>query len=107
MDFTVYQKFAEEYALYPGVGNNPEYPTLGLTGEAGEIANKVKKLQRDNLVPEEIRDDIRDELGDVLWYVAALASEFDLDLDDVARGNLVKLSARKARGMIQGSGDYR
>lgn len=108
-DYTVegYQWYAQGYAQYPNQGNNPEYPVLGLTGEAGEIANKVKKLQRDGLAIEDIKDDIAAELGDVLWYAAAVATEFGLDLGKVASDNLVKLHSRKARGVIGGSGDNR
>lgn len=104
-----YQEEAWEFAMYPnaGLGLNPEYPTLGLTGEAGEIANKVKKIQRDGMTWADIAKDIESELGDVLWYVAALAREFDLDLDLIAERNLQKLHSRRARDAIQGSGDWR
>lgn len=107
MDMNDYQEKAWTFAQYPCRYINPEYPTLGLTGEAGEIANKVKKLQRDGVQMSELKDDIAAELGDVLWYAAALATEFGLSLDVIAQSNLLKLESRKARGVIGGSGDNR
>lgn len=104
-----YQILARQYAQYPGASTftNPYYPVLGLTGEAGEVANKVKKMQRDNLDIEDLQDDIGAELGDVLWYLAAIATEFDLSLTEIAEANLDKLKDRKARNVIGGSGDNR
>jgi NTP pyrophosphatase (non-canonical NTP hydrolase) len=109
MDLSNYQRHAWEYAQYPhaGSGHNPEYPTLGLAGEAGEIANKIKKIQRDHLDHATMREDISAELGDVLWYAAALATELGLSLDVIAQMNLHKLADRKARNVIRGSGDNR
>jgi NTP pyrophosphatase (non-canonical NTP hydrolase) len=91
------------------VGRNPIYPTLGLTGEAGEVADKVKKVIRDRggVFDADTREAIKLELGDVLWYVAQLASELGYDLNEVADANLQKLSSRAARGRIGGSGDQR
>lgn len=106
MDLRTYQRFAEEYMVYPR-RLQYEYPVLGLVGEAGEIANKVKKISRDDLDPDSLKQDIKAELGDVLWYLAAVATEFDIDLDEVGRSNLVKLADRKARDVIGGSGDNR
>lgn len=103
-----YQEEASKTAIYPkpiGLA----YVALGLAGEAGEIANKVKKVYRDNggkLLPE-TRYDLADELGDVLWYVAAVASELDYDLETIADKNLQKLQSRQERGMLRGSGDER
>jgi len=79
--------------------------TLGLAGEAGEIANKMKKVARDGYVLE--ISDLRAELGDVLWYVAALAADYDIDLQDVLEYNMEKLKSRKDRGTLQGNGDNR
>ena len=84
---------------------NIYYMTMGLTGEAGEIANKVKKVMRDN--KELDLEDIKHELGDVLWYVAGLSTVLGIDLEDVAQANLEKLRSRKERGVIGGSGDNR
>lgn len=109
MDFNEYQKESRKTALYPEVNNNFIYPTLGLAGEAGEVAEKIKKVIRDKngVVDEETREMIKKELGDVLWYVAQLATELNLSLDDVAVGNIEKLFSRMNRGKISGDGDNR
>lgn len=92
--------FPQEVAL--------EYLTLGLVGEAGEIANKVKKILRgDHEFDEGAKDNLRYELGDVLWYVAVLADHLEVDLSDLAVRNLNKLKARKQSGTLLGSGDNR
>lgn len=87
------------------------YPTLGLVGEAGEVAEKVKKLFRDqNDNPEHLKtfkQEITKELGDVLWYVAALSDDLGINLDDVLQQNFEKLSSRKERDKLIGSGDNR
>ena len=108
MTFNEYQAAAETTAMYPDKGNNLYYPALGL-GEAGEIQNKVKKVMRDDngVLTEERRQSLIDELGDLLWYVATMASELRADLNDVAQRNVNKLASRKERGVIQGSGDKR
>lgn len=103
MDMTTYQHQA--YTTATESSRNIYYMTMGLTGEAGEIANKVKKVMRD--AREIDREDLAKEIGDVLWYVAGLCTVLDLDLDDVAEANLKKLADRKARGVIGGSGDNR
>ncbi|MEB3253579.1 MAG: nucleoside triphosphate pyrophosphohydrolase family protein [Synechococcus sp.] len=109
MELNAYQEAARSTARYPDVGRNPIYPTLGLTGEAGEVADKVKKVlrDRDGDFDAETREAIKLELGDVLWYVAQLARELGYDLDEVAAANLDKLSSRASRGRLGGSGDHR
>ena len=109
MEMNSYQSAARKTATYPDVGRNPIYPTLGLTGEAGEVADKVKKVIRDRegVFDADTREAIKLELGDVLWYVAQLSSELGYDLNEVAEANLQKLSSRAARGRIGGSGDQR
>ena len=95
--------------MYPDAGSNLTYPALGLCGEAGEAAEKVKKAIRDDggqLTPER-REALAAELGDVLWYVAQLATEAGLDLDQIAGANLDKLLSRRDRDVLQGSGDFR
>jgi hypothetical protein len=109
MDFQAYQERSRTTARYPDVGRNPIYPTLGLCGEAGEVAEKVKKVLRDREGEfcEAAREDLLLELGDVLWYVAQLASELGLSLDSIAEANLAKLASRAARNVISGDGDRR
>lgn len=99
MNFDEYQSAAGTTALYPRRLDNLEYPTLGLAGEAGEVANIVKKIQRDNegILTDEVRDKLRDELGDVLWYISACADELGLTLDEVAAFNVNKLAKRHGR----------
>jgi len=108
MTFSEYQQKASATAIY-GAGNAVNYPILGLVGESGELANKYKKVLRDDdgVLTNEKRQAIADELGDVLWYVAALARDLKVDLEEVAQKNLDKLYDRKARGVISGSGDKR
>ena len=109
MDLNAYQEAARKTAAYPNIGHNPIYPTLGLTGEAGEVADKVKKVLRDGegVFDRATCDAIKLELGDVLWYVAQLATELGYDLEEVAAANLEKLSSRASRGRLSGSGDLR
>ncbi len=109
MDLNHYQQEARSTARYPSVGSNPIYPTLGLCGEAGEVADKVKKVLRDGdgSFDADVRGAIMLELGDVLWYVAQLSSELGFDLDTVAAANLAKLADRQRRNVIGGSGDQR
>jgi NTP pyrophosphatase (non-canonical NTP hydrolase) len=104
-----YQELSRRTATYPGAGDNIVYPTLGLAGEAGEVAEKVKKLLRDDggVLSAERREALAAELGDVLWYVAQVATEADLDLAEIAHANLDKLLSRQRRGVLSGSGDSR
>lgn len=118
MTFNEYQEFTKTTAKYHPIfhkhfgsesGSEYLYGALGLNGEAGEIADKIKKLyrDRDGKVDDEFRDDMKKELGDVLWYVARIADDFGLTLQDVADGNVQKLSSRKDRGVLHGDGDNR
>lgn len=102
MNFNAYQELAAHTAVYP---DPIIYPTLGLAGEAGEVANKIAKAVRDGTPIE--TNDIAKELGDVLWMLAALASDLGLELGDIAEANLEKLQDRMARGVLRGSGDNR
>ena len=108
MDFETYQKDAKETAIYPS-NLKILYPALGLAGEAGEVANKVKKIARDHWgkMPENWRHQIASEIGDVLWYCSALASDINVPLGEIAYNNLQKLGKRKKSGTIGGSGDSR
>lgn len=109
MKLEEYQNKSRATALYPNVGQNFVYPTLGLAGEAGEVAEKIKKIIRDKagVASAEDKTEIKKELGDVLWYISQIASELDLSLEEVAEGNLAKLQSRHKRGKISGSGDNR
>jgi Predicted pyrophosphatase len=101
-----YQQKAMTTAVYP-VNHGKAYAVIGLCNEAGEVAGKFKKYLRDGIAEDVIRQQIKDELGDVLWYVSSVAFEFGLSLESVMTGNLQKLNDRKARGVIGGSGDNR
>jgi len=106
MDLNKYQKKAAEFAVYPQgtFMDKLSYTVLGLNGEAGEVAEKVKKAIRDSNLD---RDGIIKELGDVLWYLSQAAREVGIDLNTVAKINLKKLARRKERGTLKGSGDAR
>ena len=106
LSFAEYQRRAADTAIYPQA-QGVEYTTLGLVGEAGEIANKVKKVLRGDYDRPALRELLAGEIGDVLWYLAMLARELDLDLGEIAQANLDKLASRKERGLISGSGDER
>jgi NTP pyrophosphatase (non-canonical NTP hydrolase) len=108
MQLDDYQEAARQTAIYVD-HDRVVYPALGLASEAGEVCGKVKKVLRDQggdfaAAPVEA---LRDELGDVLWYVAVLAADLGLSLDDIATHNLAKLRSRRARGRIGGAGDVR
>ena len=109
MDFKQYQEKARKTALYPNVGSNFIYPSLGLGGETGEVLEKIKKVMRDSngQVTPEIKESLKKEMGDILWYLSAIASELGMSLDDIAAANIDKLYSRKDRGKLQGSGDDR
>jgi NTP pyrophosphatase (non-canonical NTP hydrolase) len=108
MELNDYQRLSRRTAEYPREAWLA-YPALGLAGEAGEVAEHAKKAIRDDggQVGDERRAAMAKELGDVLWYVAQIATELDLDLDEVAQANLDKLSSRQRRGVLSGSGDDR
>lgn len=110
MDLSDYQYAAHETSHNTVIGDSPVlYPVLGLAGEAGELANKIKKIYRDSSGQPSIdeRDAVIDELGDILWYVAEIATQLKVDLSTVAKANLGKLASRQQRGVIGGSGDNR
>ncbi len=103
MNMQYYQKEAARTAIYKAE-HAVLYPALGLAGEAGEVADKVKKILRDDKFD---RDAIAKEIGDVLWYIAALCRDLNVDMAEVAHQNLAKLRDRQERGKLQGSGDNR
>lgn len=102
MDLDKYQKNAAVYRL--GTAEGLHYSVLGLASEVGELAGKLKKELRDG---KSYRKDIKAELGDILWYVAAVADDLDIDLSNVAMYNLCKLEDRRRRRVLQGEGDNR
>lgn len=106
MTMNEYQSLALETAMYP---QPIIYPTLGLTGEAGEVADKVKKVLRDNnsQFTTDKKIEIAKEIGDVLWYCATLSHDLGYTLEDIARINYEKLHSRQERGKLHGSGDNR
>ncbi len=107
MEFNQYQELARSTAIYPAE-YGLVYTALGLAGESGEVAEKVKKLIRDGDDKSgNFEDAVASELGDVLWYLANLASEIGMTLEEIAIINTQKLQDRKARGVLKGSGDDR
>ncbi len=108
MELADYQRLSRRTAQYPREAWL-SYPVLGLAGEAGEVAEHAKKAIRDDggIVSDVRRAAMAKELGDVLWYVAQVASELGLELEQVAQANLEKLLSRQRRGVLSGSGDER
>jgi NTP pyrophosphatase (non-canonical NTP hydrolase) len=109
MDCDEYQRAAMRTARDKDAPDEFMHLVLGLVGEAGEIAEKVKKLVRDkgSDLAQLDRDDMAAELGDVLWYTAVLANFLDLSLSEVAQKNIDKLADRQRRSVLSGSGDKR
>ena len=118
MELLEYQRKAISTAIYPSGGiQGIAYTALGLNGEAGEVAERIKKIVRDDEAgnsPDALdkaiairRDDIVKEMGDVLWYLAALSHELGVTLEEVALANVTKLRSRQERNVIKGSGDNR
>jgi len=104
----------QKEALVTAVFSDDEFKDLahwvfGITGESGEIAEKIKKIVRDKngKVGPEDRDEIVKEIGDVMWYLAVLAEHLDIKFDEVGKRNIAKLRSRQLRNKIQGSGDNR
>ena len=108
LEFDIYQRQARTTAVYPRE-IALLYVALGLCGEAGEIAEKIKKMYRDRggRLTVQIADDLKKEIGDVLWYTSMLAWELGESLGDVARENLDKLADRAQRDVLHGEGDQR
>lgn len=117
MDFNEYQEHAKSTAIYPDFDSGSDlelsYLALGLNGEAGEVAEKIKKLIRDGIDKWDINtvtlfnESVVRELGDVLWYVALMANALGVSLEGVASANVFKLQARQERGVLGGNGDNR
>ncbi|MEK9174527.1 MAG: nucleoside triphosphate pyrophosphohydrolase family protein [Patescibacteria group bacterium] len=111
MTLNEYQKVSRKTAVYPKSKycEGVFYPTLGLVGESGEVAEKIKKSLRDDkgIITREKKEELKKELGDVLWYVSQIATDLKLSLDDIAVTNIEKLASRYKRGKVHGSGDNR
>lgn len=110
--FNDYQTRTRETAIYPDKENGTEralnYLALGLTSEAGEVADKLKKAMRDGVENEAaFFDALARELGDAMWYIARLADEMNYSLSDIVALNQIKLNKRKQEGKLNGSGDER
>ena len=101
-----YQMQAKKFAIYPEL-MKVMYPAIGLAGAAGEVADKVKKIYRDDRTDARFLAEIAKEIGDVMWYCATLADDLGFDLQQIAEMNIYKLKSRKAAGKITGSGDDR
>lgn len=106
VEFKRYQEEAMKTRFHPPE-NRIVYSALGLAGEAGELANKVKKIMRGDDAKAELIEGIKGEMGDVLWYLAALADDLNVDLAAIASENIEKLRSRQARGALAGDGDNR
>lgn len=113
MDFNQYQKKSRETAIYPNQGDNLPYLALGIAGEAGEVSEKVKKFIRDTQfagigdLGKGQKRELALEVGDVLWYIAQVATEIGYDLEEVAEMNITKTHSRMHRDKLGGDGDNR
>lgn len=111
--FNSYQEQTYALAEYPDLGKNIIYPALGLAGESGEAVDKIKKIWRNLGISDgkqytvEQTDALVKELGDVLWYIAAIGKELGVTLEVIAEQNIAKLQDRRARNVIKGEGDNR
>ena len=104
MNFEDYQEIIETFAVYPRDNELAavSYLALGLNGEAGEVADEVKKaIRNDGLISSERRAKILGEIGDVLWYITRLAIEFDTPLEEIAQANIDKLEKRRQIGGLK------
>ena len=106
MKFNEYQEKARATAIYPEEFD-VVYPLIGLSGEVGELANKIQKQIRDSGNVDVPQQQIIGELGDILWYLSTLAGDLGVDMEDVAKYNLTKLASRRMRNKLNGSGDDR
>lgn len=109
MELNTYQDEARRTAIYPVIGRRFVYPALGLAGEAGEVAEKIKKVFRDDegMLHAARRLAIAEEIGDCLWYVANLSNDLGFTLEEIAVMNINKLRTRLERGTLNGEGDNR
>jgi NTP pyrophosphatase (non-canonical NTP hydrolase) len=111
MDFAEYEKLARRTATFTGKQKEfvLAYLALGVAGESGEVAEKIKKIIRNDegAISEEKRESLKHEIGDVLWYLAMLSRELGFSFEEAADANVKKLADRAARGVIKSTGDQR
>ncbi len=108
MNFNEYQKKAKSFVFHESSKKDRIILwTLGITGESGEVAEHLKKALRGDCPIEDKREELIKEIGDVMWYIALLADELGISLEEVAKININKLSSRKNRGKMRGNGDDR
>ena len=108
MDFDDYQKLAHKTLIHTD-RDNLAYFALGVAGESGEVADKIKKIFRDKdgIIDEADKIEVSKEMGDVLWYLSQLAQYMDMDFSEIAKMNIAKLASRNERGVLGGKGDNR
>ncbi len=111
MDFNEYEEKASETAVFNDRTTEYKlmYLALGVAGEAGEVAEKIKKVMRNDngIVSDEKRESIKSEVGDVLWYLSQLSRELGFTIEDAAQANMRKITDRKSRDVIRSEGDNR
>jgi len=105
MELNEYQEKASKTVVYPQVGGlGYIFPALGIAGEVGEVVERMKKMVRDpntrGAITDQDREEMKGELGDVLWYISQIAREFDVSLEDIAEVNLKKIEKRLKEGSI-------
>lgn len=105
MDFNFYQERARSFDVGGKHATGNVVHAVGLAGETGEVMELLKKAWRDGHVVDPMN--LKKELGDVLWYISNIASDYGLTLEEIASHNIVKLTSRKDRGVLSGSGDFR
>ena len=111
MDFDEYEKLASRTGVFEGkVAENPlMYLGLGVTSEAGEVADKIKKIMRNDqgVISTERKEALKFELGDVLWYLSQISRQIGIPFSEVATANIEKLADRAKRNVISSDGDNR
>lgn len=109
MTFDEYQEISKQTAVFKPGELGLYYLGLGVAGEAGEVAEKIKKVLRNHngQVTDEMREELKKEIGDVIWYLSQLSGELGYTFAEVAQANIDKLQDRKARGVLKGAGDNR
>ena len=109
MDFNEYQEKAKETAIYPKLSPSWLFPSIGLSGELGEVMEKLKKIIRDDngIITDEKKTELKREIGDILWYLSILSHELGLSLQEIAETNIEKIKSRHQRGVVHGQGDNR